>query len=204
MKKITTFLKYTAVFVLGFIANFSGVLDNISSIPGSYQEFKKVYVYSGSSLTGSWSNNAEYLLGSGDLGLTPGPKIVMKIDANEHDEISGEILSEAICDALPLTWVISVESPEPGIFSVFSKRKLYIRQLRNNLMETVAILEIVSIDDRKGVISLQRKLDTLGVFPEKITFAKNLPAFHDDFNFLSEFCAGSPQRLREKLKSIKE
>lgn len=205
MNKFITFSKYAAAFLLGFITNFSGVLDNISSIPSSYKELKKVYFYSGSYLAGKWSNNGEYLLGSGELGLEHGlPKIIMQIEANEHDEISGEILSEAICEALPITWVISVESPEPGIFSLFSNRNLYIKQLRNNLMETVAIMEITSLDSRKGIISLQRKADPLQILPEKLTLAKNLPAFDEDFNHLSEFCAESPKRFRETQKPTKE
>lgn len=204
MNKYITFSKYAAVYLLGFITNFSGVLDNISSIPSSYKELKKVYFYSGDHLAGKWSNNDEYILGAGELGLEYGqPKIVMQIGANEHDEISGEIFSEAICEALPLTWVISAESPEPGIFSLFSNRKIYIKQLRDNRMETVAVMEIESLDSRKGVIHLQRKQDPLQILPEKVTLARNLPAFDEDFKQLSEFCAGSPKRFREKLKNLK-
>lgn len=205
MKKTIAFIKYAGAFALGFITNFSGVLDNISSIPGSYKELKKVYFYNGGSLAGKWSNNAEYLLGGGELGLEYGqPKIIMQIEANEHDEISGEILSEGICEALPFTWVISIESPEPGISSLFSNRRLYIKQLKNDLMETVAIMEIMHFDSRKGTISLQRVADPLAILPERVSLAKNLPAFDDDFNYISEFCSESPQRVREKLKGIKQ
>ncbi len=35
-KKIISALKYTTVFLLGFLTNFSGFLDNITSIPNSY------------------------------------------------------------------------------------------------------------------------------------------------------------------------
>lgn len=205
MKKIIAFSKYAAAFALGFITNFSGVLDNIASIPSSYKELKKVYFYNGNSLTGKWSNNTEYLLGAGELGLEDDqPKIIMQIDANEHDEITGEILSEEICEALPITWVISIESPEPGIFSLFSNRRLYIKQLRNNSMETVAIMEIKNLDSRKETISLQRVADPLEILPKHVSLAKNLPAFDDDFNHISKFCSGSPQRFREKLKGIKQ
>jgi len=204
MKKIIAFSKYAAVFALGFITNFSGALNNIASIPSSYKELKKVYFYNGNSISGKWSSNTEYLLGAGELGLAHDqPKIIMQVDANEHDEISGEILSADLCEALPITWVVSVESPEPGIFSLFSNRKLYIKQLRNNLMETVAIMEITSLDDRKGTVSLQRVADPLEILPEKVSLAKDLPAFDDDFKEISEFCADSPKRFREKLKTMK-
>lgn len=205
MKKIIAFSKYAGVFALGFITNFSGVLDSISSIPSSYKELKKVYFYNGGSLAGKWSNNTEYLLGAGELGLDDGqPKIIMQIDANDHDEITGEILSERICEALPITWVISIESPEPGIFSLFSNRRFYIKQLRNNLMETVAIMEITYLDSRKGTISLQRVADPLEILPKRISLAKNLPEFDNDFNHISEYCSESPQRFREKLKGMKQ
>lgn len=205
MSKLIALLKYLAVFFLGFITNFSGVLDSVSSIPSSYKELKKVYFYSGSTLAGKWSNNAEYLLGSGELGLSNDQsKIVMHIDTSDYDEISGEILSKEICEALPITWVISVESPEPALFSLFKNRELYIKQLKNNFMETVAVMEITSLDGRKGTLSLQRKYDPLKIFPESVTLAKNLPAYDEDFNDLSEYCAGSPQRFRENLKSKKE
>lgn len=204
MKKIIAFLKYAAVFAFGFITNFSGALDNIASIPNSYKELKKVYFYSGNSISGKWSNNTEYLLGGGELGFADEqPKIIMQVSVNEHDEISGEILSEGLCEALPITWVVSIESPEPGIFSLFSNRKLYIKQLKNNLMETVAIMEIISLDDRRGTVSLQRVADPLEILPVKVSLAKDLPAFDDDFKEISEFCADSPKRLREKLKSMK-
>lgn len=204
MKKIIAFIKYAGVFALGFITNFSGVLNNIANIPSSYKELKKVYFYSGDKISGKWSSNTEYLLGAGELGLAyDQPKIIMQVDANEHDEVSGEILSEDLCEALPITWKISIESPEPGILSLFSKRKLYIKQLRNNLMETVAIMEIISLDDRKGTISLQRVVDPLEILPEKVSLAKDLPAFDDNFKEISEFCADSPKRFREKIKSMK-
>lgn len=203
MSKAIAFSKYALVFLLGFITNFSGALDNISKIPGSYKELKKVYIYNGSSLAGEWSNNGEYLLGSGELGLAYGqPKIVMRVEANDHDEINGEILSEAVCEALPITWGILVESPEPGILNIFSKRKIYIKQVKNDLLETVAIMEIKSVDSRKGMLRLKRIYDPLQILPEKVDLAKGLPAFDEDFNYLSEFCAESPQRYREKIKAI--
>ncbi|WP_148046904.1 hypothetical protein [Pseudomonas poae] len=123
----------------------------------------------------------------------------MQVSANEYDEINGEILSQDLCEALPITWVVSIESPVRGIFSLFSNRKFYIKQLRNNLMETVTIMEIISLDDTKGTVSLQRVADPFEILPVKVSLAKDLPAFDDDFNEISEFCADSPKRLRERV-----
>lgn len=69
-------------------------------------------------------------------------------------------------------------------------------------METVAIMEITSLDDRKKTINLKRVADPREILPEKISLAKDLPAFDDDFKEISEFCADSPKRFREKLKSM--
>lgn len=204
MAKIVNLLKYLAVFLLGFVTNFSGVLDSISSIPRSYKEFKRVYLYDGERLAGKWTNNTEYFLGAGDLNLTAGPVLIMQLEANEHDEISGEILSEEICEALPLTWVISVESPEPAVFGIFSNRRLYIKQLRNNRMEIVAIMDIEFLDARRGIVGLKTKHDPLGMLPDQMTLAKGLPEFDNDFKRISEFCAGSPRRFMDRFMSIQE
>ncbi|MEE2001408.1 hypothetical protein QWY20_08075 [Alkalimonas sp. MEB108] len=204
-KKIPSFLKYAAVFMLGFLTNFSGFLDNISSIPGSYKEFKKVYLYDGDLLAGNWSTNSEYLLGAGELGLGHSqPLLIVTLNVNEHDEVSGEILSKDICDALPLTWVIAIQSSEPTLFSIFSNRTFYVKKLKNNLMEPVAKLKLVAHDDRRDTLTFRRIDDKYGMLPEYIMLAKNLPAFEADSELLSGYCADSPKRFREEIRELKQ
>jgi hypothetical protein len=203
LKKTISILKYIAIFILGFITNFSGVLDNISSIPSSYKELKKVYFYDGDYLSGKWSNDTEYLLGSGDLGISEGPMIVMQMEISDNDEVFGEILSEKICDMLPITWVISIESPEPGFFRLFSKREFYIKQLRNNSMEIVAILTLQSIDRRKKTIELKTKYDPMKMLPDTLTLGKDLPKFEENFEVISSYCAQSPKKFYEKMGILK-
>ncbi|MGL1563031.1 hypothetical protein ACSTHQ_00730, partial [Vibrio parahaemolyticus] len=201
--KIISILKYFAVFCLGFLTNFSGFLDNVTNIPNSYKEFKKVYLYDAELFSGNWSTNAEYVLTGEELGLGfEQPKITMSLDVNEFGEVSGELLSKRVCDALPLTWIISMDSPEPGLSSFIYDRPFFLKQLKGGKMETVAEFQLVRADERKHVIELKRIHDKWNVLPETIKLAKNLPAYDDDFKELSGYCAKSPQRFREKLKKL--
>lgn len=201
--KIISILKYFAVFCLGFLTNFSGFLDNVTNIPNSYKEFKKVYLYNADLFSGNWSTNIEYVLNGKELGLGfEQPKITMSLDVNEFGEVSGELLSKKVCDALPLTWRISMDSPEPGLSSFVFDRRFFLKQLKGGRMETVAEFQLVHADDRKHVIELKRIHDRWNVFPEKIKLAKNLPAYDDDFKELSDYCAESPERFREKLNKL--
>ncbi|WP_318457250.1 hypothetical protein [Photobacterium leiognathi] len=202
-KKIISILKYFSVFCLGFLTNFSGFLDNVTSIPNSYKEFKKVYLYDAELFSGNWSTNAEYVLTIEELDLGfEQPKITMSLDVNEFGEISGELLSKKVCDALPLTWIISMDSPEPGVSSFIFDRHFFLKQLKEGKMETVAEFKLIHADDRKHVIELERIHDKWNVLPKTIKLAKNLPAYDDDFKELSEYCAESSQRFFEKLKKV--
>ncbi|MBE3671480.1 hypothetical protein BOO25_21445 [Vibrio navarrensis] len=201
--KIISILKYFAVFCLGFLTNFSGFLDNVTNIPNSYKEFKKVYLYNADLFSGNWSTNIEYVLNGKELGLGfEQPKITMSLDVNEFGEVSGELLSKKVCDALALTWIISMDSPEPDLSSFIFDRRFFLKQLRGGRMETVAEFQLVYADDRQHVIELKRIHDRWNILPEKMKLAKNLPAYDDDFKELSDYCAESPQRFREQLKKL--
>ncbi|MEZ9524853.1 hypothetical protein [Enterovibrio norvegicus] len=201
--KIISLLKYFAVYCLGFLTNLSGFLDNVTNIPNSYEEFKKVYLYDAELFSGNWSTNTEYFFTGEELGIGfEQPKITMSIDVNEFGELSGELLSKKVCDALPLTWIISMGSPEPGLKSFIFDRSFFLKQLKGGKMETVAEFYLVHANDRKQVIELKRIHDKWNVLPETIRFAKNLPAYDDDFKELSDYCAESPQRFRDKLKKL--
>lgn len=197
-KKIVSTLKYIGVFLLGFLTNVSGFFDNITSIPNSYDDFKKEYLYDSELLSGNWSNNTEYLLDGEELGLDFNqPRVAMKLSVDKHGRVNGEILSKRVCDTLPFTWRISMESPEPGLSSFFLDRRFYLKQLKAGKMEIVAEFKLVDADDRANVITFKRVEDRWGILPEIVQLAKNLPAYNTDFNELSDYCAGSSQRIRE-------
>ncbi len=203
--KLIPMLKYFSVFCLGFLTNFSGFLDNVTNIPSSYKEFKKVYLYDAELLSGNWSTNTEYLLDGEELGLgLEQPTITMSLNVNEFGEVNGEILSNTVCDALPLTWVISMESPEPGLSSFIFERRFFLKQLKGGKMEIVAEYQLVYVDERKNVIEFERIDDKRNVLPEKFKLAKNLPAYDADFKELSDYCSKSPQRFRERLNKLSE
>ncbi|EGR2191077.1 hypothetical protein DZF87_24410 [Vibrio parahaemolyticus] len=159
-----------------------------------------MYFYDSELFKGQWSNNTEYLLGGGELGLDfAQPLITMELDVNEFGEINGGILSKRACDSMPLTLDLSIDSPEPGLSAILFDRRFYIKQLKDDKMQVVAELKISSTDERKKVITLERVEDRWNIFPETIRLAKNLPAYERDSNELSEYCAGSFQKLKDKI-----
>lgn len=188
--------KYALIYLAGFLTSFSGVLDSLVKIPSSYQELKKTYIYDSEFLTGQWSTNAEYLANSGDLGLDPSqPKITLSLGASEDGSASGEIMSEAICDALPLTWSITLETDTPEFRDFFFNRKFYLKQLHDGRMQTVATLELVSEDRKHGSIKFKIVNDGTFALPKQITLAKNLPQYEEDFKELSNYCGESPMKF---------
>lgn len=188
--------KYALIYVAGFLTSFSGVLDSLVKIPLSYQELKKTYIYDSEFLTGQWSTNTEYLANSGDLGLDPShPKMTLNMEASADGSVSGEMMSEKICDALPLTWDIRLEADTPAFRDFFFNRKFYLKQLHEGRMQTVAALELVNEDRKNGAIKFKVVGDGTGALPKQITLAKNLPQYENDFKELSDYCAGSTMKF---------
>ncbi|HGU6763963.1 TPA: hypothetical protein ACNADN_001358 [Klebsiella pneumoniae] len=188
--------KYALIYLAGFLTSFSGALDSLVKIPSSYKELKKTYIYDSEFLTGQWSTNAEYLADSGELGLDPSqPKMTVSMDASEDGSASGEMMSEKICDALPLTWDIRLEADAPTFRDFFFNRKFYLKQLHEGRMQTVAALELINEDRKRGAMTFKVVGDGTGALPKQITLAKNLPQFKSDFKELSDYCAESPMRF---------
>lgn len=187
--------KYTLIYFAGFLTSFSGVLDSLVRIPSSYKELKKTYIYDSEFLTGHWSTNAEYLIDSVDAGLDPSqPKIVLNMQASDDGSASGNIMSEEICDALPLTWDIKLVADEPTFRDFFFDRKFYLKQLHESRMQTVAVLKLVNEDKKNGSIKFEL-VGGGGFLPKEIIFGKDLPQYDHDFKELSGYCAKSPMKF---------
>ncbi|OON38102.1 hypothetical protein BTJ39_19255 [Izhakiella australiensis] len=185
--------KYVLIYLAGFLTSFSGVLDSLVKIPLSYEELKKSYVYDNKFLTGQWTTNAEYLANSSELGLDPSqPKMTLSMKVFEDGSASGEMMSEKICDALPLTWNIRLEADAPTFRDFFFNRKFYLKQLHKGRIQTVAELELVNKDRKHGSMKFNVIGDGTGALPKKITLAKNLPQYISDFKELSDYCGESP------------
>lgn len=183
-------------FVVGCVTGASGFLDGLNKIPESYAQFKKVYLYDSEFLTGDWSTNAEYVVNSHDLSLdVEQPKTVMSMETDKDGSVSGAIMSEQICDALPLTWHIFFQSDTPSLLNLFTDRKFYITQLHNGETETVATLKLINENKKYGSLTFKVISDMTGVLPEKITFGKNLPAFKDDKKQLRDYCGDSSRKF---------
>lgn len=193
--KIATWCKYTLIYAAGFLTSFSGALESMVKIPATYSELKKTYLYDTDFLSGHWSTNAEYLMNSGDAGLDINqPKMILNFDVSEDGSVQGEILSEGICDALPITYVIILESGAPGFRDFFFDRKFYLEQLHEGKMQTVAVLKLVMEDKKNSAI----KFELVGggdFLPKEIIFGKDLPQYDHDFKDLSDYCAKSPMKF---------
>ncbi|EPS8493755.1 hypothetical protein ACVH8U_002659 [Yersinia enterocolitica] len=188
--------KYALIYLAGFLTSFSGVLDSLIKIPSSYQQLKKTYIYDSEFLTGQWSTNAEYLINSSELGLDPSqPKMVLSMQASDDGSASGEIMSEKICDALPLTWDIRLVVDAPTFRDFFSDRKFYLKQLHEGKMQTVGVLKLVREDRKNGSIEFEIVADGTGILPKQIVLAKDLPQYEVDFKELSNYCAESPMKF---------
>jgi len=199
--KALRWLKYFAAFCVGFITNFSGVLEDITKLPGNYHDFKETYLYDKELLNGSWSTNAEYVLNSREAGLDKEqPNIVLTLNVDHDGGVEGEIMSQEICDALPITWIISFESEPPSLKNLFVDRTFFIKQLHNGDMERVAELELVNQNKRHQTITFKTIRDTTKSLPEFLTFGKDLPSYEENFKKLSNYCAGSSVRFREAIK----
>lgn len=199
--KAWKWMTYVVTFCAGFITNFSGVLENITKLPSNYHNFKEVYLYDKELLKGSWSTNAEYVLNSKEAGLDKEqPTVVLTLDVDHDGGIEGEIMSEKICDALPITWIISFESESPNLKNLLVDRSFFIKQLHNGDMEKAAELKLVNQNKRHRTITFKTIRDTTGSLPQFLTFGKELPSYKEDFDRLSGYCSESPKRFREALK----
>lgn len=196
MNKSLGWGKYVLIYLAGFLTSFSGILEDLVKIPVLYSELKKTYIYDSAFLTGHWSTNDEYFIGGADRGLDfEQPKIILNLQVSDDGSASGEILSEKICDALPLTWIISLEAEAPGLREFFFDRKFYLKQLREGKMQTVGVLKLVNEDRKNASIAFSLVGGGMGALPEKIVLAKDLPQYEEDFKELSNYCAESPTKF---------
>lgn len=62
-------------------------------------------------------------------------------------------------------------------------------------MQTVAVLELINEDRKRGAMTFKVVGDATGALPKQITLAKNLPQFKSDFKELSDYCADSPTKF---------
>lgn len=191
-----TFISGFMGFVFGCVTGVSGLLDELNKIPQSYTQMKRNYLYDSSFLKGDWSTNSEYVANSGDLGLDiDQPVIVMSMEPDDDGSISGEIMSEKICDALPLTWYINIQSDSPSLINFFTDRKFKVTQLHNGVTETVATLKLDGENKKFGSITFKVINDSTGALPSKITFGKNLPEYKSDYKKMQDYCGDSPRKF---------
>lgn len=195
MKKYGSWIVAVGSFIGGCVTGTSGVLDGLVKIPVSYNQLKVNYLYDSEFLKGEWSTNSEYVANSKDLGLDIAqPVIVMNMEADKDGSINGEIMSEKICDALPLTWYINFESKSPSIINFITGREFEVTQLHNGETETVATMKLINKNKKFGAITFEVTKDLTGSLPKMITFGKGLPQYKSDYKHLQDYCGDSPRK----------
>ncbi|EEY4060640.1 hypothetical protein DQ319_003334 [Escherichia coli] len=182
------------------------VLGVIIPAVGLYLQYKNelnAVLYQKEFLTGKWSSDDEYIINSRDLGLDkPQPIMTIQLSVDEDGSIDGEFISEGLCDAMPLTWNITFNSAPPSPLNFVFVRKFQIRQLVNGAMDespVVAILKLIDEDRKHKTITFDVVNDLTGTLPEKITLAKNLPKFDENYKYLQDYCASSTKKMYKKI-----
>lgn len=154
-------------------------------------------------LTGKWSTDAEYIINSGDLGLDkPQPLIIMQLAVADDGSIDGEIISEKLCDAMPLTRNITLNSDSPSLINFILDRRFQVRQLVNGAMDkspVIAKLKLVAEDHKYNSITFDIVNDATGTLPKQLTVAKDLPKFEENYKFLQGYCDNKIEKFYESL-----
>lgn len=154
-------------------------------------------------LTGKWSTDANNIINSGDLGLDkPQPLVTIQLVVDDDGSIDGEIISEGLCDAMPITWNITLNSDSPSYTNFVLARKFHVRQLVNGSMDkspVVATLKLATEDHKHNSITFNVIGDSTGTLPKQLTVAKNHPMFEENYEFLQNYCANSTQHFYEKI-----
>lgn len=188
----------------GRIITLCTVLGVAIAAAGLYLQYRNELneaLYNKEFLTGKWSTDARYIINSGDLGLDKAqPLVTIQLVVDDDGSIDGEIISETLCDAMPLTWNITLNSDSPSLKNFVLARKFQIRQLINGTMDkspVVATLKLVAEDHKHNSITFDVISDTTGTLPKQLTVAKNLPKFEENYNFLQDYCANSTKKFHE-------
>jgi len=172
---------------------------------GLYLPYRKEInenLYQREFLNGKWSNDAEFIINSKDLGLdNDQPLVTAQMAVDNDGSIDGEIISAGLCDGMPLTWNITFNSESPSITNFIIARKFYIRQQIDGAMDTspvVATMKLVKQDRKHNSITFEVVDDPQGMLPNQLTLAKNLPKFEENYNFLQDYCANSTKEFFKK------
>lgn len=190
----------------GRITTLCTALGVVIAVVGLYLPYRNelnAALYQKEFLTGKWSSDAEYIINSGDLGLDkPQPIMTIQLSVDEDGSIDGEFISEGLCDAMPLTWNITFNSVSPSIINFVFARKFQIRQLVSGAMDkspVVAELKLVDEDHKHNSITFDVVNDFTGTLPKKITLAKNLPKFDENYEYLQSYYLNSTKKMYEKM-----
>ncbi|MDR7345182.1 hypothetical protein J2X14_003625 [Pantoea alhagi] len=153
-------------------------------------------------LTGKWSNDADLIINSKDLGLNNNePLVTIQMNVDDDGSIDGEIISEGLCDGMPLTWSITFNGESPTFKNFVFARKFQVRQLVDGAMDkspVVATLKLIEEDRKHKSLTFEVVDDPARMLPKKFTVAKDLPKFEENYKYLQEYCADSTLEFFKK------
>ncbi|EBE4564723.1 hypothetical protein KG830_004726 [Salmonella enterica] len=187
------------------IASICAVIGLLIAAATFYFQFRNdIYenLYQKNFLTGKWSNDADLIINSKDLGLNNNePLVTIQMNVDDDGSIDGEIISEGLCDGMPLTWNITFNSESPTLKNFVLARKFQVRQLVDGAMDkspVVATLKLIEEDQKHKSITFEVVDDPARMLPKKLTAAKDLPKFEENYNYLQEYCANSTLEFFKK------
>lgn len=161
------------------------------------------YLYQKEFLTGKWSTDAEYVINSRDLGLDISqPVLTVNLNVDKDGSIDGNILSETLCESMPMTEIITLNSDSPSLKNFVFARTFEVRQLINGAMDkspVVATLKLINEDQKHNAITFEVVSDATGMLPKKLIFGKDLPKFDENYKFLQDYCAKASANFYDKL-----
>lgn len=136
------------------------------------------------------------------MGLSESqPLAVMQLSVDDYDgSINGEIITEGLCDAMPLTWNITLNSDAPRFYNFFIDRTFQVRQLIGGAMDTSKVeaeLKLIKVDRKHQALKFEVISDNTHSLPKFISFGKDLPKFEENYNYLQDYCADPKNRFKK-------
>ncbi|MBK3882568.1 hypothetical protein GFK97_17760 [Pseudomonas stutzeri] len=131
------------------------------------------------------------------------PKIIIRLKSDaERGTVQGDVISEALCELQPITWIFYFDSKKPNLLSFGRTRDFQVSYLRAGIKVPIAIVraEIQEpVDDMQVLVLSLISSHVDSALPHVFGVAKNLNAFDEDVEYLNERCADITMRFHKSL-----
>lgn len=195
-------IKKVYLIIFGLISGIGGLITFYFQYLDHKAELFKP-LYEEKFLAGNWTTDANLVVNSGDYGLDQDqPLIISQIIVNKDGSILGEISSEGLCKAMPLTWDITLDSPPPKLWNYFVDRKFTIRELVNGKLRTsppVAEVKLAHENQESPSLTFKVIWDKTNQLPKTFTLGKDLPSYKSDYDYLQQYCADVTEKFNDEV-----